>query len=159
MHDDDFRLQFGGELAKLKELGISESQIDGLQIVFLPENVFTFRDRSELHDAGDSLALAKALKQEGVRCATAYDLGLDIPVLERRSRDRWLGTVWIRDHLAVAFLVGVLSSLVATGISDAVLKPKVHAEVYIQRDANVTKLSFHGDGETLVKMLNALKDQ
>jgi hypothetical protein len=82
MHDDDFRLQFGGELAKLKELGISESQIDELQIVFLPENVFTFRDRSELHDAGDSLALAKALKQEGVRCATAYDLGLDIPVPE-----------------------------------------------------------------------------
>jgi hypothetical protein len=58
----------------------------------------------------------------------------------------------------VAFFVGVLSSLVATGISDAVLKPKVHAEVYIQRDANVTKFSFHGDGETLVKMLNALKD-
>jgi hypothetical protein len=159
MHESDLTFQISGELSKLKELGVDDEQLNDFQVLLLPENVFTFKHRADLHEAGDSLTLAKLLRQQGVRCATTYDLGLDIPVLERRSRDQWLGTIWIRDFIAVPFVVGVLSSLVATGVSDAVLQPKVHADVYIQRGANVTKFSYTGDGKTFVEMLNAIKEK
>jgi hypothetical protein len=159
MHDSELRIQFGGELERLKKLGIKEPAFETYQIIFLPENIFSFKKRSELHDADDSLGIAKSLKRAGVICATALDLGLDVPVLERRSKDRWLGTVWIRDIIVIPIFVSVLGSLVATGVSDHFVKPKVHVELYIQRGANITKLSYNGDGDSLVKMLEAIKDK
>ena len=159
MHESELRIQFGGELERLKKVGIKESSLESFQIIFLPENIFSFKRRSDLHEADDSLGVAKSLKQAGVICATAFDLGLDVPVLERRSKDRWLGTVWIRDVVVIPLFVGVLGSLVATGVTDHFVKPKVHVELYIQRGANITKLSYNGDGDSLVKMLDAIKDK
>ena len=99
------------------------------------------------------------LKASDIRCATAFDFGLDIPILERRSGDKWLGVVWIRDTLALPLVVGVIGSLIAAEIHDKThnqVEPKVHVELYIERGANVTKLSYNGDGDTLIKMLKGI---
>lgn len=156
MHDATLNIQLSGELSALRKLGIDESKLGDYKVLCLPENVFTTQRVEELHEGGDALYLAKSLRAAGISCATAYDFGLDVQSLERRSKDRWLGTVWIRDIVAVPFVVGILSGLVVNKISEEQPKPKVHVDMYIERGPNITKMSYSGDGDSLVKMLQAL---
>jgi hypothetical protein len=155
-------LQLTTEQTKLAELGIDLEKLSNYQVICLPQNVFGFDKSDDLYDAGHARHLAKLLKAADIRCATAFDLGLDVPLLTRRSGDTWLGVVWIRDTLALPLIVGVISSLIASDIHDKThnqVEATVHVELYIERGANVTKLSYKGDGDTLIKMLKSLEPE
>jgi len=154
--------QLTTEQAKLAELGIGLEKLSNYQVICLPQNVFTFDKSDDLYDAGDARHLAKLLKASDIRCATAFDFGLDISILERRSGDKWLGVVWIRDTLALPLVIGVIASLIAADIHEETpnrSEPKVHVELYIERGVNVTKVSYKGDADTLIKMLKAIEPE
>ncbi|GAQ00147.1 hypothetical protein NIES2104_67120 [Leptolyngbya sp. NIES-2104] len=53
----------------------------------LPENIENQSEHLELFDASESIILCKLLKEEGVKCANSYDLGLDAKISERRGLD------------------------------------------------------------------------
>ena len=153
-------LQLTTERTKLAELGIELEKLSNYQVICLPQNAFTFNTAEDLYDAGDARHLAKLLKASEIRCATAFDFGLDIPILEMRSGDMRLGVVWIRDIFALPLVVAVIGPLIAAEIHDKThnqVEPKVHVELYIERGANVTKLSYNGDGDILIQMLKAIE--
>ena len=59
------------------------------------------QNRDELFDASGSVELSKKLKEAGIKCANSADLGMEIPTLERRSSELWLGLILIIDKLAI----------------------------------------------------------
>jgi len=147
------------EKAKLTKLGISFDALSRYDVICLPENVFQTEKAEDLHDADDSIHLAKLLKASDVRCATALDLGLDVPFLERRSSDIWLGVVWLGEHVVLPVVIGVIVKLITSKqdkkSSDRVT-PTVHLDLYIERVPNVVTLSYKGDGKTLAKVLKSI---
>lgn len=151
------------ELSRLAELGLSQEKLASYQVICLPENVFASALGEALLEPADSVGFGKDLKAAGVRCATASDLGLRTSILERRADDKWLGTLWIKDKLAVPMVVGVVSSLIAAGIYDKVSsgekrpQPQIHLELYLDNTNGVSRISYAGDGETLVKVLRSLE--
>ena len=151
------------ELSRLTELGLGQENLAGYQVLCLPENVFATASAEALLETSDSVDFGKRLKAAGVRCATPYDLGLRTSILERRAADKWLGTVWIKDKLAVPMVVGVVSSLIAAGIYGKLSsgekrpQPQIHLELYIDNTNGVSRISYAGDGETLVKVLRSLE--
>lgn len=148
---------------QFRHFGI-ENAIQNFQVFCLPENFFETKDREKLFEAGDALSLVKLLREAGAACGGPADLGLDVPTLGRYSGDKWLGTVWLRDNIAVALLIGTLASLLAANIDRSLSDtaplpppPKVHLELYVERQGELQHLKFEGDGATLLKMLNDLK--
>jgi hypothetical protein len=155
-------------LDRLKAAGIQPDAIKAFQIVCFPENVFASPRQGELFEAADALTLLKRLKEAGVKSAGSLDFGLDIGVLSRHSGDRWLGVVWIRDIVAVPLLIGIIGSLIANQIDRSISNegkpplapaPKVHVELYVEKENQLKHLLFDGDGETLLKLLEAMKEQ
>lgn len=155
-------------LERLTAAGIQPEAIENFQVICLPENVFAPQREVELFEAADAVALVKRLKEAGVNSAGPIDFGLDIGVLARYSGDRWLGVVWIRDIVALPLLIGIISSLIATQIDRNVSHeakplpaptPQVHVEMYVGKEDQLKHLKFDGDGETLLKLLEAMKEQ
>lgn len=150
------------ELRKLTDLGLKWAMLESYQVLCLPENIF--RSSDQLVEASDSINLAKHLKAAGIKCGTSYDLGLKTLILERRADDKWLGTIYIRDKVAVPIVVSVIAGLIVAGAvsvaKSTTAKPaqKVHLELYIQKTNSVDKISYEGDGDTLVKVLKSLED-
>jgi len=151
------------ELSRLAELGLGQEKLASYQVLCLPENIFAAASAEALLEPTDSVDLGKRLKAAGVRCATAYDLGLRTSILERRAGDKWLGTVWIKDKVAVPMVVGVVSSLIAAGIYGKVSsgekqpQPQIHLELYLDNTNGVSRISYAGDAETLAKVLRGLE--
>jgi len=151
---------YQSELKTLVALGIDLEAFSKFQIICLPENVFTASGVGKLRDAGESRHFAKLLIDSRVRCATALDIGIDVPFILRTSKDSRLGVVWVRDTLALPMLVGVISSLIASNIQESSSdqpKSNVHVDLYFERGEDVTRLSYKGDGETLVNILKAIQ--
>jgi hypothetical protein len=150
------------ELRKLADLGAKWAMLESCQVLCLPENIF--HSSGQLMEASDSINLGKHLKAAGIKCGTSFDLGLQTLILERRADDKWFGTIYIRDKVAVPIVVSVIASLIATGIvavaksNAAKSAQKVHLELYIQNTNSVNKISYEGDGDTLVKVLKSLED-
>jgi hypothetical protein len=153
-------------LNQLFNAGITEEQLKDVDVVVLPE---AFGDvGQDLLDAQDAITFSKLLKQNNVRCANSYDLGLDVPTLERRSNDIWLGHVYILNDIILSGVVGTLGSMLSAVIMDNLKKKKenknapagaVHTELTITRPSGVTRFNYAGDPETLVKIMEALKDE
>jgi hypothetical protein len=148
----------------LKCLGIREDVLTGYQVVCLPENSLSAGSKDEWFDASDAAPLSKLLKSAGLKCANSYDLGLvDLATLDRRGEDRWFGTVWIRDYIAVPLVVGTIASLIAAEIHEHGRQgvpqpiPRVHLHLLIGSSGQITDLDYHGDGETLVRLLSGAK--
>ncbi len=150
-------------LKDLWNLGIEEDLIKGLDIIILPENYDENRDN--LYDAQDSITISKLLKEEGVSCANSYDLNLDLPTKDRKSSDVWIGQMYILNDLIVPMVVGVLQSY----LQPLILQRKnrrdsrapaadVHTEIKIFKGADETSISYKGDPETLIKILELLKN-
>ena len=133
------------EKAKLAKLGIDFEKLSDYHVICLPENAFSFEKPDDIYDASDARHLAKLLKASNVRCATAFDLGLDVPNLERRSNDLWLGVLWLLGSVALPVVINVISSLITSKPekkNDKRVQPTVHIELFIQRGPNVTKFSY-----------------
>jgi hypothetical protein len=89
---------------------------------------------------------------------------LQTAIFERRADDKWLSVIWIRDKVAIPTVVTVIGGLILAGI-EAEMKsakvkpsPQVHLELYIDKNNGVSKLSYNGDGETLLKVLKSLEE-
>lgn len=151
------------ELRELTDLGITEEQLESFDILVLPES---FDKRSaEMRDAQDSINLSKLLKASGVKCANSFDLGLDIPTVERRSNDLWLGVIYLLNEAVVPVAVSIISNLVTPLIQRKKDKkdPRtptggIHTEITIKKVDGYSKIKYDGDGETFLKILNSLKN-
>lgn len=151
----------------LKNEGIDEAQFQGAQFLLLPEDILHRSETSELIETIDMDSFAKALREAGALVFTFMDAGIDLPAIERRSGDKWLGTVWIRDNAAIPLLISVLSGLIVLGVDRATKSetpptkpiPKVHVELVLEGPGGQPKtISYEGDGKTLITILKALKD-
>ncbi|TAF09453.1 MAG: hypothetical protein EAZ75_07950 [Flavobacteriia bacterium] len=159
--NNDYNLNLTTEL----QHGISVDDIKGLQVLVLPENFNSAYDKESLIEASDSLNMSKIFKEEGIKCANSFDLGLDVPALERRGSDIWLGQIFILDNVALPIIINVLTAFIQNKISKKSktktnLEPegKVHLELKMHKNGNINKLSYNGDSKTLVKVLQNLKN-
>lgn len=157
-------LHMNDEMLKLEKLGLNQAKLAAYQVLCLPENIFSDPTPNELLEPSDAIALGKLLKAAGVKCGTAFDLGLQTAIFERRADDKWLSVIWIRDKVAIPTVVTVIGGLILAGI-EAEMKsakvkpsPQVHLELYIDKNNGVSKLSYNGDGETLLKVLKSLEE-
>ncbi len=147
---------------KLKSLNVSEEVLDKYSVICLPENLLE-GTAGDLLEGEHALMLAKLLKElKQVSVAHSFDLGLDIPRIDRRSDHKWFGVIWIREHLAVPFVISVLSSLCVVGLTSDNRQPSppttVHAEVYLEKGDDVKYIRYSGDPATLLKLMDELSN-
>ncbi len=150
---------------KLELAGIPPRGAASYEVVILPENIATFAKTEDLFQAVSATNLAKLLTEAGCRCASAYTFDVNVPALERRGSDKWLGCIWIRDTIAIPLVIGTLGSLIATHIHEAKPEseptpaPPVHARIFIGKsDGDFCSLDYDGDGKTLLQMLGRTND-
>jgi hypothetical protein len=75
---DGMTTQLITEYTKLGALGIDKQRLSQYDVVLLPENIFRFKKRRELYDAGEARHLAKLLQLSNIRSATIFDFGIDV---------------------------------------------------------------------------------
>ena len=149
----------------IKELnhGLDYDKVSEYQILVLPENFDTETDKSKLIEGADALNISKLFKQDGVNCANSYDLDFDVPTLERRASDVWLGIIFILDSVVLPLAINIISNYIQKNISKSdndsdyeAPNPKIHVEIKMNKKGKITKFNYDGDGETLVKVLKNL---
>lgn len=150
-------------LSQLRQHGFDPDLLNQYQVVCLPENLFSAERREDLLEAGQSADIAKILKESGLRCAQPHDLGIAVPVIERRSLDLWCGLIWIRDYLAAPIIAGVISSWLTAkcfnskeGQLGSKEPPTVHVEIAISKRGQISLLRYEGNAETLIQLLKGL---
>lgn len=146
--------------SKFLKFGITKEQLYNYSIICFPENIEAASEPQDLYDASDAIMLSKYLKLAKINCANSLDLGLVIQIFERRSNEKWFGMIYIRDAMAIPFLVGFFASLAANQVPSSEQKaeveeptPKVHLELKIEKKDNITSIKYDGDAETLVTIL------
>ena len=152
------------DLKSVLRFGLTYEQINTYDILCLPENLTNATNKEDLFDATDSITLSKLLKANGVLCANSYDLQFEAQVLERRSKEKWFGTVYIRNSIVIPVFVGVLGTLIANEISELIKSdeqpiPKVHIELKFEKTNNVSTLKYDGDAQTLITILKGIEDE
>jgi hypothetical protein len=152
------------ELKSVLRFGLTYEQICAYDILCLPENLESVINKDDIFDASDSILLSKLLKATGIRCANSFDLQFDAQVLERRSKDKWFGTIYIRNNVVIPIFVGVLYTLIANDITDVIKSneqpiPKVHIELKFEKPNNVTTLKYEGDAQTLITILKGIEEE
>jgi hypothetical protein len=152
------------EMSKLLTLGLAQEKLFSSQVLCLPENIFDAAPGEGLLEPSDSVDFGKRLKAAGLKCATAFDLGLKTSILERRAGDKWLAVLYVRDKVAIPLVVSVVSGLIVAAAVHATAnsggktpQPQVHLELYLERTNGVSRISYVGDGETLVNVLKSLE--
>jgi len=152
----------------LSEIGIDPIILNQYQILCLPENIGDRSKEIDLADSGESIILSKLLKEEGVKCANSYDIGLTSKVIERRGlSDIWLGYIWIRDHAIFPILISVVSRLLADKVSKQLKalqgseeskETKVHATLKVLDGKTSAEVVYVGDADTFLKVLKGIND-
>lgn len=145
------------DLNLLLRFGLTAEKIASYDILFLPENITTAKESDQLIDAPDSISLFKLLKIQGISCATSFDLALDTNMLERRSSENWYGTIFIRNKIVIPLFVSILSGLIIKVIDGKGEENQVHIDLQLERPESITSIKYDGDGETLLKILEAVK--
>jgi|ERR1017187_8651790 hypothetical protein len=152
------------EMSKLAKLGLVQEKLFNSQVLCLPENIFDATSTGGLLEPADSVDFGKRLKAAGLKCATAFDLGLTTSILERRADDKWLGVLYVRDKVAIPLVVSVVSGLIVAAAVHTTAnsgvkmpQPQIHLELYLERTNGVSRISYVGDGETLVNVLKSLE--
>lgn len=147
---------------KLTELGITDEQIGLYDIIILPEN--TEGGLDEMRDAQDGITLSKLLKAEGLKCANSFDLNLNVPTVERRSNDLWLGVIYLMNEGVIPTAVSVMANIITPLIQHKKEKTDartptggIHTEITIKKEEGFTKIKYDGDAETFLKILESLK--
>lgn len=156
------------EIELLNELrhGITSDLISEYQVLILPENFDHAPDKESLIEASEALAISKILKSNGIKCANSFDLGFDVPTLERRASDIWLGQILIIDDIALPFFINIITNYIQVWLSKSaknelkdVPKPKVHVEIKMHKNGRLDKMKYDGDGETLNTILKSLNNE
>jgi hypothetical protein len=161
------------DLKLLGEFGVNLDILSQYQILCLPENIANKSEQLELVDSGQSITLSKLLKEEGVRCANSYDLGLNAKVSERRGLDLWLGSIWILNHAALPLLISVVGRLLGEKIQkgfeasreqkksqrfENLDGTKVYADLKLIDGKVSAEIKFHGDANTFLKVLKGINN-
>ena len=156
------------ELQNLNKFGLTVEQLKEYQILCLPENIETVSNQDNLIDASGTANFSKLLKEQGVKCANSYDLGLEASELERRGLEIWLGVTYILDKAVLPIVTGIISSLAVVEIQrktklssqdlDSRNNTKIHIELRIIEEENSTSIKFEGDPEMLRKLLEGISD-
>ena len=161
------------DLKLLSELGVDLDILSRYQILCLPENIANRLEQLELVDSGESITLSKLLKEEGLRCANSYDLGLDAKILERRGLDLWFGSIWILNHAALPLLISVMGRLLGekvqkgleasrgqknSQILENLDETKVYADLRIIDGKVSAEIKFQGDANTFLKVLEGINN-
>ena len=150
------------ELNSILKFGITTDQISAFDILCLPENIAAVASIDDLYDASDAIVLSKLLKIQGLNCANSYDLHLPCRVLERRSKEKWFGMVFIRKNVVIPLFVSVLGNLISSEIADAPKDkqqpiPKIHIELKIKKPNCITSIKYDGDASTLITILKNIE--
>lgn len=146
--------------SRLKYFEINDSVLADYQILCLPENFFS-DEMEELCDADDAVYLSKMLKNKDVKCANSYDLGIESDIYIRKSADIYLGLLYILENAVIPVLTTTLAALFVSKIkpTEEKLGEKtsngVHIELYLPKG---DFLKYDGDSETLIKILNGIKE-
>jgi hypothetical protein len=156
------------ELQNLNKFGLTVEQVKKYQVLCLPENIETVNDQDNLIDASGTANFSKLLKEQGVKCANSYDLGLEASELERRGLEIWLGVTYILDKAVLPIVTGIISSLAVVEIQrktklssqdlDSRNNTKIHIELRIIEEENSTLIKFEGNPEMLRKLLEGISD-
>lgn len=151
------------ELNGILRFGLTYDKISSYDVICLPENISNASNKNELFDSPDAITLVKLLKAQRIKCANSLDLEFDPQILERRSREKWFGVVYLRNNVVIPIFVSVLGTLLAELISESIKSsdtpiPKVHIELKIEKSNNVTTLKYDGDAKTLLIILNNLEN-
>ena len=96
----------------LERFGIDPKQIEGYDILCLPENLEEAESVEQLYDTVESIDLCKLLKSQGLNCANSLDLGINIRYRDRRAADLWLGTLWILQAAVLSIVYSVIGAAV-----------------------------------------------
>jgi len=134
--------------------GLDPIKINDYQILCLPEN-FERGLKNQLFDAEYTSDLSKILKQNGIRCANSYDLGIDTHIYVRRSGEIHLGFVWILDKIVAPLFVGALINWLSN-ISDKDTTEETIKEEIIRLDVRFpcgTEIKYEGDVKSLKELL------
>jgi hypothetical protein len=147
---------------KLSQLGVQKSVYVNSQVLCLPENILSESEIDKLLEPADQIWLVKRLKEEGLSVVSLIEAGIEVGTIERRGNEKWLGYVAI-DKLALPMLVAVLSGIAVVTYDRATKQeqPKntVHVDLNIRDKDRSSKIQYDGDGESLVKMLEALNEK
>jgi hypothetical protein len=146
--------------ATLLNMGIDPIKCKDYQILCLPEN-FQTGPKNGLYDADLSCKLSKILKQNGVKCANSYDLGIDSKISIRQTNDIYLGLVWILDNVALPLFTAAVYDWFKEKINNkgngnnnnninVFNKNIIHIEIKLP---NGNLIKYDGDAENLKKCL------
>jgi len=146
------------DLNAILRFGLTEEKLNQFDILCLPENFITASNASELFDASDAINLSKFLKMQNLLCANSFDLSLESQILERRSSEKWFGVVLIRNKIILPVFATVIGGLILNRIDGRDESDQVHIELHLEKPEEFTRIKYDGDGETLIKVLDAIKD-
>ena len=157
---EDFKL--------LSNLGIDTNILRQYQILCLPENIGNHSEDLDLVDSGESITLSKLLKEQSIKCANSYDIGLNTKVSERRGLDLWLGFIWICDKAVLPIFISVVGRLLADQLSKQLKSyqeskgtedTKVHATLKVVDGKLSAEVKYIGDADTFLKVLKGINDE
>ncbi|NEQ55276.1 MAG: hypothetical protein F6K11_35025 [Leptolyngbya sp. SIO3F4] len=155
----------------LNKLGVDPNIANQYEILCLPENIENQAD--QLADSGESVTLSKLLKEEGVKCANSYDLGLDTKIAERRGVALWLGSIWVLNHAALPLLISVVGRLLGEKVqkqlnsanqlevsqtSENSEETEVYADLKIIDGKLSAEIKYNGDANTFLTVLKGIHD-
>jgi hypothetical protein len=128
------------------------------QVLILPEEDNDLE--GNVIDSYDSADFTKYLKSNGISCANSYHLDISAKVIERRSNEVWLGQVVIVDNVILPLVLSLLANYITNktklGAKKLVVQKDVNLELKMHRNGEINSISYRGDGETIVEILNSL---
>ncbi len=146
---------------QLSAIGVPDERINKAQILCLPENILRTAKREELRETTDATILIKQLREKSVEVFSLFDVGLDLPAVDRRAKDKWLGTVWVRDYAAMPILTSLIAGYLVLEFPvhfGKASEQNVHLDLVVGEKDEKISLKYAGDGQTLVRVLDAIKD-
>ena len=143
---------FDNEILNMKNHGVDIDILsEEYDILVLPENIESCKDANNIYDADSAIWISKLLKESGARCANSADINIEVPTLERRSAEIWLGVIWILGEAALSILISIIKNKLPKGST-------AHAKLRLRwKNGNIQKLDWEGDSENLAEVLKSLQ--
>ena len=122
-------------------------------VLCLPENIETADSLDELVEPIEEIQLYKILKKEELNVLSLHDLGIKIPLIERRCDDVYLGTIVVRE-IVLPLVIGIISSWIGSKL----INPKIHLNLKIAKPNKIVSIEFDGDGKSLEQILESIEN-
>lgn len=138
----------------LNDLGISPDQFSDYDVLCLPENIEKEVESDKLFEAEESVHLYKILKSRGIKAYCLHDFGCEVPIYERRGETIYFGV------LVIQYIVyPIVAGIIANWITEKLYHKNVRVVLHIIKNDKEEHIDYDGDGETLLKLLESLKEK